>query len=164
MSVSAGNGANTVGPRCCHQSVSNPFSWLSIPQVLGVPAGERVGVTGAEEHAADAGDSLHELLRWRDRWSWPMGAPAVILSVIPPRVTPQDRTVSAGRHTGPDLEGRHWGGRHRRLGSDSYLEVVGFDSDFGLLTELQDLEHRRQSGVVGWGVAVPASGLDRPGP
>jgi hypothetical protein len=33
------------------------------PEVPGVPAGERVGVTGAKEHAADAGDSLHELLR-----------------------------------------------------------------------------------------------------
>ena len=36
-----------------------------------------------------------------------MGAPAVILAVIllviPPRVTPQDRTVSAGRHTGLEL-------------------------------------------------------------
>jgi hypothetical protein len=31
--------------------------------VLGVPAGQRVGVTGAKEHAADAGDSFHELLR-----------------------------------------------------------------------------------------------------
>src|SRR5512133_2146470 len=32
--------------------------------MLGIPAGECVGVTGAEEHAADAGDSLREFLRW----------------------------------------------------------------------------------------------------
>src|SRR5215217_4696445 len=54
----------------------------------------------------------------RGCWSWPKGAPTVILLVIPPRATPQDGTVSAGRHTGPDLGGRHWARRHRRLGSD----------------------------------------------
>jgi hypothetical protein len=36
------------------------------------------------------------------------GAPAVILLVIPPRATPpQDRTVSAGRHTGLEQQERH---------------------------------------------------------
>jgi hypothetical protein len=38
-------------------------------------------------------------------WPWPKGAPTVILLVIPPRATPQDGTVSAGRHTGIDLGG-----------------------------------------------------------
>jgi hypothetical protein len=65
-------------------------------EVLGVPAGERVGVTGAKEHAAEADNSFHELLRVVGLLA-SAGTPAVLLSVIPPGNTTRNETPPAGR-------------------------------------------------------------------
>ena len=104
--------------RGAHQIVSKPFSWLSIPRCSAYHWASASGSRARKNMppmpvTRSMSSSEAGLLVVAE------GAPAVILLVIPPRVTPQDRTLSAGRHTGPDLGRRHWAGRHRRLGTDS---------------------------------------------